>query len=292
MNPCQPEAPQQLAATTCITTTLIPTEATNRRNHRGRRQGSGRSTQLRSITLQLTLTIPAPPPVPPSPPAPPSPAAASLLQPSPMQAAAAAAAGDQDGSSSSFQPHFLSAGTPIEGIPEWMSRSKTPSAAVATSSGSVTMATSTPGFGFTPMEGVPERAMTGRRHRQPSLQPMAGPTPSAARRLAAVTPMEGVPERGMPYMPTSSRLARLARLPIWHPDMGAAEAAADEALDAAAPGWEEQVAEEEQLIHRASDDVLRSESASPEPEDDGAADAGPQPPAADDRASIPWAGKP
>ncbi len=152
-------------------------------------------------------------------------------------------------SSSSFKPFFLSSGTPIEGVPEW--RSKTPAR--------------TPGRAYTPMEGVPERLMqTGLRR---SLQPTAS--------AFAVTPMEGVPERALPYLATSSRLARLARLPMWDPSMLSVPAAAAEAVAAAEPmavsarqedeeEAEKKEEEEEPFICRAGDEVLRSESASPE----------------------------
>ena len=105
----------------------------------------------------------------------------------------------------------------------------------------------------------------------------AGQTPSEAGRLSAVTPMEGIPERALPYLPTTSRLARLARMPVWHPEMqldadptpGDAGVSSIPALGAPLEAYDMDVAAgEDDIIHRATDEVLlRSESASPEPGD-------------------------
>lgn len=130
------------------TSTCIPTEAGSRRNmlkgnvqgtmaRKNRAGGTGRSTHLRSFTLHLTLPIPPPP----------APSAPSI---SPQLAH----------SYSSFEPHFINAGTPVAGIPEWLPRgaliprTKTPS---VQSLRAPPASVKTPGLQFTPMEGVPER---------------------------------------------------------------------------------------------------------------------------------------
>ena len=107
-----------------------------RKNRAG---GTGRSTQLRSFTLHLTLPIPAPAPAP-----------ASISPP-------------LANSVSSFEPHFINAGTPVAGVPEWLprgaliSRSKTPSVQSLRAPPLPASLAQTPGLQFTPMEGVPER---------------------------------------------------------------------------------------------------------------------------------------
>ena len=227
------------ASSVTTTTTMIPTEASNRRNLIGKKRGSGRATQLRSFTLQLTLPVP------------------QSFAPSPCSSIAPGAV------PLGTQPCLSGLKLPIEGVAVWSDRAKTPAVArAAPSSGSNTTAT-TPGFRFTPMEGVPERALTGMRrhpHQTPALARLA--------MMAALTPMEGVPERGMPYLQTSNRAARMARMQVWHPAMGEEGAAEATAMAAERQAGREDdgAGDGEPLIHRVGDEVLcRSESASPEP---------------------------
>ncbi|GAX73176.1 hypothetical protein CEUSTIGMA_g629.t1 [Chlamydomonas eustigma] len=243
---------------------IIPTEPGRHRILINRRKGSGRSTHLRSFNLQLCLPV------------------ASIIETRDPELTASVcmishsspAATAALSSSSSYQPsriHSITSKVQSLGL---NSLRNTPAPSRSA------LLARTPGYTFTPMEGVPEKPLTVKK--LPFLlrhQPL-----SASSDNFNCTPMEGIPERMLPLLHTSSRLARLARLPVWGPSLlctsaadkptsvhqgHQAEVLASRAAqpgagtqfdDMASAGAEE---EEELMMHRADDQVLRSEPASP-----------------------------